>query len=407
MNNKIHHSLWLASSILIASFVVTTASVKSGKEKKSYDLPAFGTVNQLPETVTVFANKQDGYPRYRIPNLIATSKGTLLAVIEGRQGGDHSKNDIVLKRSNDGGKTWSSLQVVDDQGDKVLIDSNSFIDNSTHRIFICYNMMAWGYHNTKAVPGYDSPHANRHYLVHSDDDGNTWSKPREITKAVKPDHVTHAIIAPGAKGVCLESGPHKGRLVFPVNRNEPVEGKGKNRCVYTVYSDDHGNTWQRGAIAQIDDNSDPKGDASEPHITQLRGGILLINTRSPNKKVDQRFRRQAYSKDGGKTWSKLSYTKDLLDPGCCASLLTVKHNGKETLLFINPYTKKGRANGTVSVSTDGGKSWPLHKQLYPAEKGFGYSSSAQLPDGSIGVFFEADGCKAMKFTRFTLDWLMK
>lgn len=365
----------------------------------------FAVENDLPKSVIVFRNQQDGYPRYRIPNLIVTPKGALLAVIEGRQGGDHSKNDIVLKRSEDGGKTWSGLQLVDDQGNNVLIDSCSVIDDSTGRIFMAYNMMAWGYHNLKAVPGYDSPHSNRHYIVHSDDDGKTWSKPKEITRAVKPANVTHAVIAPGARGECIKAGSHKGRLVFPVYRNEATKEKKNNRRAYTVYSDDHGKTWQRGEYARIADNSDPKGDSSEPHITQLNDGTLVINTRSPNKKVDQRFRRQAYSKDGGQTWSKLSYVKDLIDPGCCASMLTVNHKGQELLVFINPYSKKGRVNGTVSISKDGGKTWPIQKQLFPADKAFAYSSSSQLPDGSIGTFFESGG--EMHFTRYTLDWLLK
>jgi sialidase-1 len=129
---------------------------------------------------------------YRIPSLITTREGTLLAIAERRLGlHDHSQNDIVLKRSEDNGETWSEVQVIYEDGKNSLNDPCAVVLNSG-RILLIFQKYPYLVHSRSegdiqiADTGYDGPRNTRSYITYSDDDGKTWSKPREITKQVRP-----------------------------------------------------------------------------------------------------------------------------------------------------------------------------------------------------------------------------
>ena len=114
----------------------------------------------------------------------------------------------------------------------------------------------------------------------------------------------------------------------------------------------------------------------------------------------------AISTDGGATWSVTRNDPLLIEPACQASLLRHPGNGdpsKEVFLFSNPGTQSARTNGTIRLSRDEGKTWPVSRVLYPDS--FAYSCLASLPDGSIGCLFERDGYKRTSFARITLDWV--
>jgi sialidase-1 len=169
--------------------------------------------------VDVFVKGQDGYPAFRIPALITTQRGSLLAFGEGRASlHDHAENDIVMKRSIDGGKTWGTLQVIHEDGANSLANPTAVSVRETGRLLLMYQRYAKGFDEHKAEPGLEGPHICRTFIQQSDDDGLTWSSPVEVTAQVKrPTEVTSSATGPGV-GIQLARGPHAGRLLMPFNQ---------------------------------------------------------------------------------------------------------------------------------------------------------------------------------------------
>ena len=355
-----------------------------------------------PRRVDVFVSGK-GYPTYRIPALVVTSKGALVALCEGRHArGDHSKNDIVVRRSTDGGKTWGPMKVVHDDADNSLNNPCALVDPATGRIVAVYNRFAQGFHTHNCVPGYTDPRANRVFLVASDDEGATWSKPRDVTRAFKRPEVRWGVSTPG-QGIALRRGRSSGRLVVPMIQ---CRGPGCGlRRSYACYSDDHGKTWQRGDEAPV---PGPAGQncAAEPTVAELADGLLLMNCRNNSRRRPLTCRRATRSSDGGRTWADTVDVSELVSPNCQASILRHSfptHGGRSRILFANPASKRGRKNGTVRLSYDEGKTWPVSKVIHAG--GYAYCSLAALPDGTIGLLYEADGYRRIVFARFTLAWL--
>ena len=357
---------------------------------------AFAAAPAAPQLVTVFTNGQEGYPAYRIPSLIRTKGGTLLAFAEGRMSlRDHAENDIVLKRSTNGGLTWSALQLVAGDGTNALSNPTAVVVRDTGRVLLMYQRYAKGFDEHKAEPGLDGPRICHTWLQHSDDDGATWSKPREITALVKrPTEVTSTATGPGI-GIQLRRGSHAGRILMPFNQGP--YGKWK---VYAVFSDDQGATWRYGATAE----EGAAGHANELQFAELNDGSVMLNARNQGGGLKQR--KNSISRDGGATWSATQHDATLIEPTCQASLLRHPNDGdaaRDVLLFSNPGTTAGRSNGVVRLSRDDGQTWPVSRVLYPG--GFAYSCLASLADGSIGCLFERDGYKTITFARFTVEWL--
>jgi sialidase-1 len=253
----------------------------------------------------------------------------------------------------------------------------------------------------KLETGYDGEFVVRSYLTTSDDNGATWSKPRELTREVKrPDKATTLASGPGI-GIQLRRGPHAGRILFPFN-----EGPYGQWTIYAAYSDDKGATWRRGDIApggMIDLPGGERGSlVNETQLVELKDGAVRLNSRRGGGTA---FRKTAVSSDGGATWSKVEDVKELVDPTCMASIFRYTFPGdgqKSRILFSGPQSTK-RENGTLFLSNDEGASWPVKRVLWKDE--FAYSVLTALDDGTIGCLFEADGTKRLVFARFTLDWL--
>ena len=254
---------------------------------------AFAAAPAAPQLVTVFTNGQEGYSAYRIPSLIRTKGGTLLAFAEGRMSlRDHAENDLVLKRSTNGGLTWGALQLVAEDGTNALGNPTAVVVRDTGRVLLMYQRYAKGFDEHKAEPGLDGPRICRTWLQHSDDDGATWSKPREITASVKrPTEVTSTATGPGI-GIQLRRGPHAGRILMPFNQGP--YGKWK---VYAVFSDDQGATWRYGATAE----EGAAGHANEVQFAELNEGSVMLNARNQGDGLKQR--KISVSRDGGATWS--------------------------------------------------------------------------------------------------------
>ncbi len=341
--------------------------------------------------VDVFEGGRDGYPAYRIPSIVRTARGTLLAFAEGRATkSDHAENDIVLKRSGDGGATWGPLIVVAQDGANALNNPTAVVLPATGRVLLLYQRYLKGFDERRAVPGYEDPRACRCYVTHSDDEGLTWSAPREITRSVKrPDTATSIASGPGV-GIVLRSGAHRGRVVVPFN-----EGPYGAWNVYAAFSDDGGDTWSRGAAA----DPRPPGRGNEAQVAELQDGTLLLNARSIG---GARVRKVATSRDGGATWSALVDEPALVEPECQASLIRAESpTGRPLLVFSNPASRSSRAGGLLRWSPDDGRTWPGARPIHAGS--FAYSCLVRLERGSVGCLFERDDYGRIAFLRLALD----
>ncbi|HKI69554.1 MAG TPA: sialidase family protein [Verrucomicrobiae bacterium] len=216
--------------------------------------PAFARGND-PQFVTVFERGKEGFPEYRIPSLLVTKHGVLLAFAEGRLArSDHAQNKIVLKRSIDGGRSWRPLQVVHDAVSNVLVNPCAVALDSG-RVLLMYEFFPAGYHsrvistNIQLLsPGLRGDKVGRTLLQWSDDDGATWSAPHDVTAQTKhATKITSTTSGPGI-GIQLQRGPHKGRILIPSSESWWV-GRVRFNNIYACMSDDGGRTWRRGQTA--------------------------------------------------------------------------------------------------------------------------------------------------------------
>jgi sialidase-1 len=334
----------------------------------------------------VFASGSGGYHTYRIPSLLATPTGALLAFCEGRKtgAGDAGDIDLVLRRSDDGGRTWGPMTLVHEEGGTRPITIGNpcpVVDATTGTIWLtfCRN--------------------NADILVTSSrDDGRTWAAPTTITASVKRPGWTWYATGPGV-AIQLRRGPHAGRLVVPCDHREAVDGKPVTFS-HVFFSDDHGRSWSLGGTVERHTN--------ECQVVELADGELLINMRNywgrEGGRPDRGRRRAlARSRDGGATWSPLGFDATLIEPVCQASLIAVPRPGQpaaERLVFANPASTTARRALTVRVSDDGGKSWPV--SLTVEEGPAAYSCLAPLPDGRVGLLYERGKPAHITFTALTL-----
>ncbi len=255
----------------------------------------------LTETV-VFQAGEEGYHTFRIPALIATRKGTLLAFCEARK---HSKSDtgdidLVMKRSTDNGKTWSKMKIIADHGPDTIGNPCPVVDRRTGVIWLPLTGNPGNIEEKQIMVGVGTRTA---WMTHSSDDGITWPDLVEITSAVKESNWTWYATGPG-NGIQLQSG----RLLVPSVHARL--GDPHKYYSHAIYSDDHGKTWKKGGVA---------GEfTDECAAVELSDRSLLMNMRSGG---DRRRRATSRSRDGGITWSKMQYDETLVEPPCQASLI--------------------------------------------------------------------------------------
>ncbi|MGB1260460.1 MAG: sialidase family protein [Akkermansiaceae bacterium] len=343
---------------------------------------------------------------YRIPSLLVSKKGTILAFTERRLGlHDHAQNDIVLKRSTDGGKTWGKEIVAVEDGMNSINDPQTVqLDNG--RIMMMYARFPYGRHARAsgwikmAELGYDDPKVNvLSFVTYSDDDGLTWSKPVDITRSVKPPHWLNAN-TPGGM-IQLTNGPNKGRIMSSLWGTVPVKNKGgkviRNWEIAVVHSDDEGETWERSK--PLDDPE--KGFPNECQIAEASNGDLVIVARN---QAGGKTRKKSISKDGGKTWSPIKTDPTLPSVQCMGSLIKgpVKKDGTWSLYASFP-SNEGRKNGQIAVSTDHGKTFQIKKII---QGSFAYSATQISPDGkSLLCFYETKGYKEERLISIPLTEL--
>jgi sialidase-1 len=344
-----------------------------------------GAQEAEPAQQPVFVARTHGYHTYRIPSLLVTPRGTLLAFCEGRKNGsgDAGDIDVLLRRSADQGKTWQNLLLVWDNGANTCGNPCPVVDRTTGTIWLLLTHNLGSDTEAQIIAG-KSKGRRTVWVSRSTDDGITWSTPVEITEAVRKEDWTWYATGPGT-GIQTRSG----RLVIPCDN---IVAGSKRRQAHVIYSDDHGKTWQLGGVVGPDCN--------ECQVVELRDGRLMLNIRSYR---GQNRRLVAHSKDGGLTWSDPVADPALIEPVCQASLTRLPDG--RALLFSNPASKK-RENLTVRLSTDDGRTWPVARTLHAGPAA--YSCLAVLPDGSIGCLYER-GAKgpyeAIVFAHFSLAWL--
>jgi len=342
------------------------------------------------ETV-VFRSGDDGYHTFRIPSVIVTQKGTLLAFCEGRKKGrsDTGDIDIVLRRSSDNGATWSPLEVIWDDGENVCGNPCPVIDRDTGTIWLVltYNL---GVDSEHEIMGGKSESTRTVWLMKSVDDGTTWSTPLEITETAKKSDWTWYATGPGV-GIQLKKS---GRLVIPCDYADMESGEWGS---HVIYSDDHGSSWKIGGTLF------PK--CNECQAIERSDGSVLINMRSYH---GLNRRAIATSSDGGVTWSDVTHDDTLIEPVCQASLLRytgLGDGGRNRVLFSNPADKQ-RIKMTIRLSYDDCSTWTVGKLLYEGPSA--YSCLTVLPDKSIGCLYEKGSEHAYEtitFAVFNLEWL--
>jgi sialidase-1 len=369
-------SIWIIAPIDIAA--VQNHSQNGGNVKdlvKEASVSAEGGLRQTD----LFISGQDGYKAYRIPALVVSNRGTILAICEARKNSFSDKGDIdlVIKRSFDNGETWTGMQLIRDDGDNTVGNPCPVVDRQTGTIWLpfCRNN-------------------ERVFVTKSTNDGATWSPPAEITEAVSQREWTWYATGPG-HGIQLSSG----RLLVPCDHKIKNATKENPQWYFShvIYSDDHGKTWKLGGTLE--------GKTNECQAIETEDGSIYLNIRSYE---DKDRRACAWSSDGGLTWSKVTLEQSLIAPKCQASIVRFtdrKHRGKNRVLFSVPAGTE-RENLTIRLSYDECRTWPVSRTLYPGKSA--YSELAIAPDMTICCFYER-GDKNMyekiTFARFTLEWL--
>ena len=380
------------------TFVATTYAVLEPGEKNSVVSVRFKVdeidreAARMPRQTIVYASGIDGYHTYRIPSVIVTPQGTVLAFAEGRKEGqgDSKDIDLLVKRSTDGGRTFADQQTVWDDAKNTCGNPCPVVDQTTGTVWLLltHNL---GTDREKQIVAGESQGTRTVWVTKSTDDGLTWAKPLAITATTKKPGWNWFATGPGC-GIQLASG----RLVIPCDHTAE---NGNLWSSHVIYSDDHGATWKLGGSAP------PK--TNECEVVELAGGRLLLNMRNYNR--EHTCRAIATSSDQGETFSKVSYDETLVEPICQASLRRYSlaaDGGKNRILFSNPSEAKARKEMTVRLSYDECKSWPVSKVLHAGPAA--YSCLGRLSDGTILCLYERGSKQAYEtitLARFSLEWL--
>lgn len=348
------------------------------------------------QETNLFVGGQDSIDTYRIPALVCTRLGTVLAFSEARRNSDQdgSPTDIVLKRSLNNAGRWNPLQsegpvaavrkrerdliwqpmqtLIASKSGEAYMNPVAVADQADRTIFLLVNVFS--------KPDQDIP--QHVWMMKSTDEGAHWSTPNDIgaSTGLEP-------LGPG-HGIQMDDGT----LVVPT-----YDG--------IIYSKDHGRSWKAGGKAPI--------APDETQVVELADGSLMLNRRSGGKRAT------VVSRDGGLTWDQPWNDSRLTEPklfgGCQASLVRYsrKKDGasRDRLLFSDPADLNFRFNMTVRISYDEGKTWPVAKLI---KRGTGaYSDLTVFPDGSVGLLYETGNTyggiveyySAISFARFNLEWL--
>lgn len=371
-------------------------------------IPRAAAAEPLLESSDVFPTGMNDVARYRIPGIVVTEKGTVLAYSEARRNNssDWGEIEVHLRRSNDGGKTWEPAKQIAHFGNR--LEGNPRKKTGGEHEQTVNNPVAIVDRDTGAIEFLYCINYARCYSIRSTDDGITWSKPVDITATFEPfrKHYDWKVIATGpGHGLQLKSG----RLVVPIWLAYGQTGDHGPSASATIYSDDHGKTWKAGDLAVP--NEGEFNNPNETMITELSDGRVMLVSRSVSKANRKII---TISSDGATQWSEPMFHDQLWEPVCMASI--VSHPSKAgTLLFSNPHQvsvdKEGkeipggrgkRQELSVKLSRDDGQTWPINKTLDAGPSA--YSDLAVLPDGTVLCLYERK--QDIACARFNLEWVL-
>ncbi len=316
---------------------------------------------------------------YRIPAMVTAPNGDLLVAIDERvpSCGDlkWSKDiNIVMRRSEDNGGTWSPIEtIIDYPLGQSASDPSMLVDQITSTIFLFFNFMDLD--NEKDV----------YYLkvITSMDNGQTWSDPIDITSQITKAEWRHDFkFITSGRGIQSSCGTLIHTMV------------NLNNGLHLFCSDDHGESWHILDTPIIPGN--------ESKIVELTDGNWMVNSRMNGKGI----RYVHTSTDQGASWISKP-DSSLVDPGCNASIIrytSIKEGAdKNRLLFAHANDPNERKNLSLRISYDEGSTWSAAKTVYTG--GSAYSTMTILPNGDIGLVFEKDNYKDNVFVRLSLQWL--
>jgi len=282
-------------------------------------------------------NGQNGYFMYRVPSIVTTAQGTILACYECRHGGDWAAMDMVIRRSTDGGNTWSERNFIA-RGNEINVIHNGILFADGNTVHLLYHK------NYREL-----------FYVKSVDDGLNWSAPKNISYVYETlrSEYNWTVIAAGPGHGMITS---KGRMIIPVwvaRNKENITWHGPS-VVTTLYSDDHGETWQCGEI--IWDQPDFV-DPNESVLAELPDGRIMINCRHVTR---NNMRKIGFSPDGIQGWSDFYFEPQLTEPICAAGMT---HNEKHIWFTHCDSNDGSRTNLCLHRTDDGGKNWRFIRKL--------------------------------------------
>ena len=385
---------------------IMTCLIKRGAWIALLLVPLVGRPASLTQT-DVFPPGFNGVARYRIPGLVVTTQGTVLAYCEARKNDskDWGEIEVHLRRSIDGGRTWQPSQHIAHKAGR--IEGNPHKESGGESEQTVNNPVAVVDQKTGAIEFLYCVNYARCFSMRSTDEGLTWSSPVEITASFEPFRKKYdwKVIATGpGHGIQLDSG----RLVVPIWLAYGETGDHAPSAAATIYSDDHGKTWRAGDIAVP--NEGEFNNPNETMLTTLSDGRVMLITRNvskPNRKL------VTFSSNGATSWTEPTFHEQLWEPICMASIVShPAHPG--TLIFSNPHTRaldevgkeipagRGkRRNLSIKLSRDDGQTWPINKTLNAGKAA--YSDLAVLPDGSVLCLYEK--IDSITCARFGLEWI--
>ena len=352
--------------VFVLMGVIVASVIMLPPDAKAKPFPA-----DLYHTV-LYAQGIAGYDTVKIPTMITATNGTILSFGEARVGSqeDWAKTDVVVRKSYDMGNTWTPLKVLVADGNLTVGNACPVVDKSTGFIWLIF-----------------CKQNDRVFKMHSEDNGENWTTPVEITKDVKLAGWRWYATGP-SHGIQLEDGT----LVIPADH---IENRKMN--AHIIYSKDNGSTWQLGG-------SIPGGE--EASIVQLDNGDLYINIRP----VKPGFRVTAVSSDEGMTWHNIELDKTLPDPACQGNIIKIDKPGGSFYLFTNVADSLYREKMTVRLSSDECKTWSKSKVLYPGLASYSALSLIDAKNDTIGCIFENGAnyyAEEIVFVRFSLGYINK
>ncbi len=374
--------------------------------------------NQVFKKVNVFEAGKEGYHTYRIPAIIKAANGDLLAFCEGRKSGsgDAGNIDLVMKRSTDNGLSWSALELIVDYKDLLTSDGQTY--GSLYGDYTVGNMapvldtMDPNYPNGRIILPFNTNGAQGEgsimqgngirevWFITSDDNGETWSTPKNITTSVnRPNEPNFNpeynfsedwrwyAVTPG-HAIQLKNSKYAGRMVFASNHSAGATGG--TYFSHAFYTDDHGETWQLG--------SNVGANTNEATAAELSNGNVMINMRNY---TSVRARAVATSSDGGESWKNLRRDAQLPEP---ISQGTILYNEDyKALHFANPASTTGRNNLAVRTSFDDGRTW-AYKRTVERDDG-AYADLVLQDDNKLGLLYETKGYTLINYAIMNNEWI--